>query len=87
MNKEQIQQKLFDLLSNRVSLMTDNDVSYLGPSWVKTELILDILKDAFNLGLEVAADNADADYNILEVGAVNEIECYVLKQSILKFKL
>ncbi len=89
MNKEQIQQKLFDLLSNRVSLMTDNDVSYLGPSWVKTELILDILKDAFNLGLEVAADNAEADYTVIESGdsELSDVEYYVLKGSILKYKL
>lgn len=89
MNKEQIQQKLFDLLSNRVSLMTDNDVSYLGPSWVKTELILDILKDAFNLGLEVAADNAEADYTVIESGEseLSDVEYYVLKGSILKHKL
>lgn len=88
MNKEQIQQRLLDLLSSKISFITNEDnVSFLGPSWIRTEQVLEILKDAFNLGLDVAVDNAEADYNILEVGAINEIECYVLKESILQHKL
>lgn len=58
MNKEQIQQRLRDLLSSKIPLILgENGTSFLGPSWIKTELVLEILKDAFNLGIDVAIDN------------------------------
>lgn len=49
---------------------------------------------AFNLGLEVAADNANADFNILQDDGLldnplsrENIEVYVIKNSILQHKL
>lgn len=88
MNKEQIQQRLSDLLSSKIPLIFgENGTSFLGPSWIKTELVLEILKDAFNLGLEVAANNAEADVNIISTETGDYSEIYVLKESILKFKL
>lgn len=52
------------------------------------------LREAFNLGLEVAADNANADFNILQDDGLldnplsrENIEVYVIKNSILQHKL
>lgn len=64
-----------------------NPDNILKHQYVSKSDLMELLEKAFNLGLDVAADNAEADYNILEVGAINEIECYVLKESILQHKL
>lgn len=64
-----------------------NPDNILKHQYISKSDLMELMEKSFNLGIEVAADNADADYNILEVGAVNEIECYVLKNSILQHKL
>lgn len=53
------------------------------------ELIEEICKRVWNKAIEVAADNAEADYTVIESGEseLSDVEYYVLKQSILKFKL
>jgi hypothetical protein len=45
------------------------------------------LRDAFNLGLEVAADEALADWTKIYTGIGEDIEVYVIKNSILQHKL
>lgn len=62
---------------------------YLHVSKLK-ELIIKIQKDAYNQAIEDAADNAIADYNIVgnsDFAEDNDIECYVIKNSILKLKI
>ena len=52
--------------------------------------ILEVQKDAYNQAIEDAADNAIADYNIIgdsDFAEDNDIECYVIKNSILKLKI
>lgn len=86
MNKEQIQQKFKDIATDRFHFYTNGDI--IGS--VNYKDLLDVLEHAFNLGLEVAADNAEADYNMVgscDILKMGDIEVYVLKNSILKFKL
>lgn len=58
--------------------------------------LIDVMEHAFNLALDVASDNAEADHTILSEDAEylfgqmlsgQDYEVYVLKESILKFKL
>lgn len=53
------------------------------------DLIEEICKRVWNKAIEVAADNAEADYTVIESGdsELSDVEYYVLKQSILKHKL
>lgn len=80
MNKEQIQQKFEEFLKERFHFYPDGSV--IGPVYQAD--LSDVIEYAFNFGLEVAADNADADFHRPDG---QTIECYVLKNSILKFKL
>lgn len=86
MNKEQIQQKFEIFLKERFHFYPDSSV--IGPVY-QVDLI-DVMEHAFNLALEVAADNAEADYEMSgnwNVQVEGDIECYVIKNSILKYKL
>ena len=87
MNKEQIQQKFDEMLCSPVG----ETFSYT----TKSDLI-ELMEFAYNLGLDVAAENAEADFNCITENAEiqihklimnNELECYVLRGSILKHKL
>lgn len=53
------------------------------------DLIEEICKRVWNKAIEVAADNAEADYTVIESGdsELSDVEYYVLKGSILKHKL
>lgn len=89
MNKEQIQQKFNQILAQ----------GNLPEIFVQLEMdseVLRLFEQVFNFALEVAADNADADVTILtedgqyEMNSIQlgyDYEVYVLKNSILKFKL
>lgn len=90
MNKEQIQQKFEEILNKQgCKFWTDGQLKKTTKHLIKKDFI-ELMEFAFNLGLEVAADNADADYNIIDsfdrITGEN-IEVYVLKNSILKHKL
>ena len=81
MNKKQIQQKFDEMLcwpaGETFSYTTHDD-------------LMEVMEFAFNLGLEVAADNAEADYNFIESFdrmTGQDFEVYVIKNSILKHKL
>jgi len=89
MNKEQIQHKFNQILAQGnfpeifVQLEMDSEV-------------LRLFEQVFNLGLEVAADNAKADVTILtedgqyEMNSIQlgyDYEVYVIKNSILQHKL
>jgi hypothetical protein len=83
MNKEQIQHKFDQILAQ----------GNFPEVFVELEMDVEVLRlfaQVFNLGLEVAANNAEADYNIIDsfdrITGEN-IEVYVLKNSILKHKL
>lgn len=95
MNKEQIQQEFDEILTGFGYEFWDDDMCKITPYLNKRDFI-EILEQAFNLGLEVAADNAEADVTILtedgqyEMDSIQlgyDYEVYVLKNSILKFKL
>ena len=95
MNKEQIQQEFDEILTGFGYEFWDDDMCKITPYLNKRDFI-EILEQAFNLGLEVAADNAEADNTILSEDAEylfgqmlsgQDYEVYVLKESILKFKL
>lgn len=55
------------------------------------EGVIEAMKEVWNKAIEVAADNADADFNILCIPDNkidrDDIEVYVLKNSILKLKV
>lgn len=88
MNKEQIRQE-FDKILAKVGLeFFENGISRISPCFYKEDFV-ELLEIGFNLGLEVAADNAEADYTFVQVDDFpeEEFEVYVLKNSILKFKL
>ena len=87
MNKEQIQQKFEEILTGLGFLFIDDEPM---TRYTKKEDLIELLEEGFNLGLEVAADNAETDYEMLgnwNVQVEGDIEVYVIKNSILKFKL
>lgn len=62
---------------------------------IKSDLT-ELMERSFNLGLDVAAENAEADFVFLDEGTEDHFEClvegedyevYCLKQSILRHKL
>ncbi len=91
MNKEQIQQKFEDTIKG-LGFTSWEDGMVKNICICKEDLI-ELLETGFNLGLEVAADNADADYTIIDENEPDDpvlkeqIEVYVIKNSILKHKL
>ncbi len=86
MNKEQIQQKFDEILNlNGYIFYSDGVCEH---QYITKNDLLDLMKYSFNLGLEVAADNADADYTMIGLGEQEpDIEVYVIKNSILKLKI
>lgn len=93
MNKEQIQQKFEKILNKQgCKFWTDGQLKKTTKHLIKKDFI-ELMEFAFNLGLEVAADNADADYTILDENEPDDpvlkeqIEVYVIKNSILKLKI
>lgn len=82
MNKEQIQQKFEDTLKKSGWIFYDSEVC--ANNYIEKKDLIKLLETGFNFALEVAADNADADYHRPDG---QTIEVYVLKNSILKFKL
>lgn len=90
MNKEQIQLKFENLLEEKFKFLPNEQGQiFLGQAWINVKEMTQLLEQVFNLGLEVAADNAEADYTLLGEWKCepSDIECYVLKNSILQFKL
>lgn len=94
MNKEQIQQKFEDTLKELGWIFYDSEVC--ANNYIEKKDLLELLETGFNLGLDVAADNAEADHTILSEDAEylfgqmlsgQDYEVYVLKQSILQHKL
>ena len=88
MNKEQIQQKFEDTLKGLGWIFYDSEVC--ANNYIEKKDLIKLLETGFNLGIEVAADNAEADYNITEwfdSMTGENIEVYVLKESILQHKL
>lgn len=81
MNKEQIQQKFNEMLcwpEGETFCYTSYDD------------LMEVMEFAFNLGLDVASENAEADYEMTgnwNVQVQGDIEVYVIKNSILQFKL
>ena len=91
--EKQIQQKFEEILTGLGFLFHDDELSCHYTT--KSDLI-ELMEFAFNLGLDVAAENAEADFNCITENAEiqihklimnNELECYVLRGSILKHKL
>lgn len=73
-----------------------NPDNILKHQYVSKSDLMELLEKAFNLGLDVAADNAEADHTILSEDAEylfgqmlsgQDYEVYVLKESILQHKL
>lgn len=88
MNKEQIQQKFDDILKGLGWTFFEDERT--STPYINRFDLTELLRTGFNLGLEVAADNAEADYNMVgswDIQKMGDIEVYVLKESILKFKL
>ena len=95
MNKEQIQQKFNEILKGLgFEFWTDGQLKNT-QRLIKKDFE-ELMALCFNFGLEVAADNADANFNIIdEDDEANferltegiDYEVYCLKESILKFKL
>lgn len=88
MNKEQILQKFDEILNGHGYKFFEDGV--LETTYLTKNDLLELLEQAFNLGLEVAADNAEADYEMSgnwNVQVEGDIEVYVIKNSILQFKL
>lgn len=86
MNKEQIQQKFDEMLNGHgYKFWTDGQLKTTG-HLIKKDFI-ELMEFAFNLGLEIAADNAEADYTMIGLGEEIDIEVYVIKNSILKLKI
>ena len=94
MNKEQIQQKFEKILNKQgCKFWTDGQLKKTTKHLIKKDFI-ELMEFAFNLGLEVAADNADADITILSgdddrlwLQPGHDYEVYVIKNSILQHKL
>ena len=54
------------------------------------DFIAEIQKESYNAAIQDAADNANADFNVVGEYTIigeNEIECYIIKDSILKLKI
>lgn len=94
MNKEQILQKFDEILENYGYNFFKDGV--LETTYLTKSDLLELFEEGFNLGLEMSADNAEADYTILsedaeylfgQMSSGQDYEVYVLKNSILKFKL
>lgn len=88
MNKEQIQQKFENILKGYGYKFFEDGV--LETTYLTKDDLIELLEEGFNLGLEVAADNAEADYEMTgnwNVQVQGDIEVYVIKNSILQFKL
>lgn len=88
MNKEQIQQKFDEILIAKNYKFSEDGI--LKSKYVLQEDIEELMSLCFNLGIEVAADNAEADYEMTgnwNVQVQGDIEVYVIKNSILQFKL
>lgn len=88
MNKEQIQQKFENILKGYGYKFFEDGV--LETTYLTKNDLIELLEEGFNLGLEVAANNAEADYEMSgnwNVQVEGDIECYVIKNSILKYKL
>jgi len=82
MNKEQIQQKFEDTLKRLGWIFYDSEVC--ANNYIEKKDLIKLLETGFNLGIEVTADNADADFHRPDG---QTIEYYVLKESILQHKL
>lgn len=54
---------------------------------LKKQLVLEAMKEVWNKAIEAAADNAEADFNYLSGCLKEDVEVYVLKNSILKLKV
>lgn len=55
---------------------------------ISMEDLMTLAKEAYNLAIEDAADNADADYTRIHHHVLGEdVEVYVIKDSILKLKI
>jgi len=55
-----------------------------------SDFIAEIQKESYNAAIQDAADNANADFNVVGEYTIigeNEIECYIIKDSILKLKI
>ena len=86
MNKEQIQQKFNEILNLSGYIFYSDGVCE--HQYITKDDLLDLMSTCFNLGLDIAADNAEADCHVFAGDTGKEfIECYVLKESIHKFKL
>lgn len=85
MNKEQIQQK-FESTIEGLGFSSWEDGMVKNICICKKDLI-ELLETGFNLGLEVAADNAEAGYDNEFIDGREQIISFVFKNSILKFKL
>ena len=75
---------------------TFNPDNILKDRLVSKSDLIELMESAFNLGLDVAAENAEADFVILSGDAKHSFQClvegedyevYCLKQSILRHKL
>lgn len=88
MNKEQIQQKFEEILKGLGWSFREDGT--LKERYTLQEDVEELMESCFNLGLEVAANNAETDYNMVgswDIQKMGDIEVYILKNSILKFKL
>jgi hypothetical protein len=83
MNKEEIQQKFNDILKGLGYKFYADEGTIPVHFYRNKNDMLDLMESCFNLGLEVAADNAEADFYRPDG---QTIEVYVLKNSILKHK-
>lgn len=84
MSKEQIQQKFEDTLKELGWIFYDSEVC--ANNYIEKKDLIKLLETGFNLGIEAAADNAEADVNIVSTETGDYSEVYVLKESILQFK-
>ncbi len=86
MTNIEIEQKLHKIISEipRNGYKDNNQ-----KNWVSLDenILYEKVKEIFNLGLEIAADHAEADYTVIGEVPKDPIEVYVLKGSILRYKL
>jgi len=87
MNLQQIKQ-IEDLLIGLGFTFDNRDV--LEHTYVKKNDLYELIEGVWNIAIDTAADNADADFNIVDnpdpvTGC--DVEVYVLKNSILKLKV
>lgn len=94
MKKEQIQQKFEEILTGLG--FTFNPDNILKDRLVSKSDLIELMEFAFNLGLDVASENAEADFVFLNEGTEDHFQCLeegkdyevrCLKQSILRHKL